>query len=227
MNAAVAQLEHLFSEKGQEIQWKGLGLQLVHAQSCAQESLFDSWHKLMLYQWQHVDLLQAGLLQSAPETAFLGAMLILCSHKQQTLYPQTARWYSAALCEEKSTIMLLPSQRLQNWPPLFSHRQTLIPQWYKSWGILCSQISQPPIFPLHFTASFQVCTSALTQEQLHPPLKTFHKFLVRHSLDLLWFNYLNRNRYSLQNDTESLLWTRLMTVIFSRENVKLTYNGVM
>lgn len=52
----------------------GLGLQLVHAQSCAQDSLFDSWHKLMLYQWQHVDLLQAGLLQLGPKTAFLGAM---------------------------------------------------------------------------------------------------------------------------------------------------------
>lgn len=40
MNAAVAKLEHLFSEK--EIQWKSLGLQLIHAQCCAQESLFDS-----------------------------------------------------------------------------------------------------------------------------------------------------------------------------------------
>lgn len=31
----------------------------------------------------------------------------------------------------------------------------------------------------------------------------------------------------LQSDTESIVWTRLMLVILSRENVKLTYNGVM
>lgn len=30
----------------------------------------------------------------------------------------------------------------------------------------------------------------------------------------------------LQSDTESIVWTRLMLVILSRENVKLTYNGV-
>lgn len=31
----------------------------------------------------------------------------------------------------------------------------------------------------------------------------------------------------LQSDNESIVWTRLMLVILSSENVKLTYSGVM